>query len=121
MARALIVGALALVGCDNTIFHSQELGYEATWLGVQIFMHDHCFECHRAGQAPELPDAIEEDLLEERFEYVVPGDPEASVLWQILEPVEWEPGMPHQMPPGAPLPLPVIEHVYEWIEEGAPL
>ena len=121
MTRAALAGALALVACDNTVFHSQELGYEANWFGVQVFMHDHCFECHRAGQPPELPDAVEADLVEERFELVVPGDAEGSVLWQVVAPGEWEPGMPHKMPPGQPLPPPVTEHVYEWIEKGAPL
>lgn len=121
MHRALIAAVL-LAGCDDTVFKSQEVGYEPDWLGVQIFMVDHCTQCHPSIAEPEWPEALEEDILSGEHDYVTPGSPEDSMIWRVISPAEQVPGDPPKMPQGTgPLPLPLTEHVREWIEMGAPL
>ena len=46
--------------------------------------------------------------------YVEPGNPEGSLLYRALI----GDGM-KQMPPGNPLPIDLIETIYNWIEQGA--
>ena len=53
---------------------------------------------------------------EDIMEYVVPGDPEGSKLYQALTATG---GVP-QMPPSGPLPDEMIQLFYDWIEQGAP-
>jgi hypothetical protein len=52
---------------------------------------------------------------EDIAEHVVPGDPEASLLYQVLTASNGQP----QMPPDGPLPDDVIQLFYDWIEQGA--
>ena len=118
---AVLLGAAALSGCDDTVFQNDVVSYEADWLGVQMFLVDHCVECHQsASSGIVLPDDLEEDLDLEAGTYIVPGDPAASMLWRVVS-GEVQPGDPLVMPIGTgPLPTYQIEHLEAWILAGAP-
>lgn len=126
--------AVALgAGCDDHIVGPQAQPgyfedppeYQATWLGVKTFFADSCDSCHNDAEIGrfDLTEAIEielsSDLAEEDLYYVVPGDPEESVLWQTLT----GRGAVTLMPFGSAVPLPeqTVIHVHEWIDQGARL
>ncbi len=108
-------------GCDDHIFESHgadvpEGGYTSDWDGVNQFWGDSCTTgCHES-LTPILPDDVEDDLANGTGVYVVAGDPESSLMWQV---VAHTGGVP--MPFGSPDPLPIdtIQHIYDWIEDGA--
>ena len=109
---------LALVGCDDTLYgqpeETNDLVYSSDWDGVRELSRDLCEVCHvEGGTSPDLvlPAAIEADLEQGGGRLVVPGDPEASLLWTVLE--------DGSMPIGAPLSEAQIGHVKAWIEDGA--
>lgn len=117
----------ALIGCDDTVFPSEVPSYEPTWSGVRVFMYNECRRCHIDGGLGDplvLPDDVEVDVVLEGGSYVVPGDPEASLVWQVIS-FGYEPETvtaPPPMPLGdAPLSPTITEHVYQWIEDGASL
>ena len=110
---------LALLGCDDHLFpagHSvSDDGYAPTWDGVQALMSDAgCLSCHTS-LAPMLPTAVEDDLNEGGGLYVVPGEPENSLLLRVLV---YEEGLVG-MPPSGPLPQDQIAPVEQWILNGA--
>ena len=110
-----------LLGCDDHLFPSgssvAEDGYDATWDGVQRLMSDAgCLECH-AALAPILPSELEDDITQALGEYIVPGEPENSLLWRVLM---YEEGLVG-MPPSGPLGEENIAPVEQWILDGAPL
>ncbi len=122
--RYLGLVALALLitaGCDDTLFPGNERVYEPNWLGVQVFTFDHCAQCHPSLAEPAFPAAIEEDIRNEDGVYVVPGDPEASLLWRVLSSDDRLTGDPPKMPLGRPLRPERVAFVREWILAGAPL
>ena len=112
---------LVLLGCDDHLFpagHSvSDDGYEATWDGVQRLMSDAgCLDCHAALE-PILPNAVEDDIMQGSGVFVVPGEPENSLLWRVLM---YEEGLVG-MPPAGPLDQDQIAPVEQWILDGAPL
>lgn len=121
-SAALALFALLASSCDDHVFPtgSVEAGnsdlYTADWDGVQVFFQDNCTAgCHES-LAPVLPDAIEADLANGAGELVVPGDPDASLLWQAID----QSGSATPMPIGQPrLDDEFILHVRDWIEAGA--
>lgn len=122
MTRVLaMLSLLVLGGCDDTVFATRGLGYEPTWLGMQVFMNDHCVECHPSVTDPDWPEDLEADVLDGTELYVVPGIPEESLLWRIVSEEARREGDPPLMPLGRRLTPPEVEHVRVWIEDGAPL
>lgn len=115
---------LMLTGCDDTLFAS-DAGtetYPPTWIGVTDFMDDHCVVCHSPdGEATtQLPTNLAEDLQTSGQRFVVPGDPEASLLWRVVSDTVG-PDDYGVMPLGAgALPEPTVAHIREWILAGAP-
>ena len=110
-----------LLGCDDHVFPAgppvSEDGYEASWDGVQLLMSDMgCLDCHVALE-PILPEDLEDDIIGSLGTYVVPGEPENSLLWRVLV---YEEGLVG-MPPTVPLERDLIAPVEQWILDGAPL
>jgi uncharacterized membrane protein len=83
-------------------------GYTADWDGVQNLFADHCDSCHPATNGIDLRADIDT--------YVVPGDPDASRLWESLQ----AQSISTMMPPSGKLPDEDIAHVEAWILAGAP-
>lgn len=123
---AILIG---LVACDNTLFGvpiggdggAVELEYEVSFAGVEAMWVDHCQVCHPAVD-PFALEILVEDLEQESGSYVVPGDPEGSLLWRLISATRLD-GDPRTMPDGAPTGLRPSEreHVRLWIIDGAPL
>lgn len=124
-ARAWLV--LVLVGCDDHLIGDcadpDAQVYDPIWRGVTDLIGRECAACHSAGgTASDLELAIYDELADgdpANDFLVVPGNPEASILWQALS---WSGEVP-TMPAGAQTPLAAckIEHVRAWIESGASL
>jgi len=125
-AAFLLIG----VGCDDHVFptHAAEVpegGYEATWDGVQLFVADNCHTCHFDGGPGGfvIEDRVEAELLGTATDdglatMVVPGDADASALWQSVSFL----GPASAMPPGGvPLDDEAIGHIETWILDGAAL
>ncbi|GAB4564598.1 MAG: hypothetical protein Tsb0020_14930 [Haliangiales bacterium] len=92
--------------------------YEPTWDGVALLFEHRCENCHGyqpgAGGVALPMDVMDlmDELDADDGALVVPGDPENSLLWQVLA--------SGRMPAGdRPLPMAQIEHVRMWIEDGA--
>ena len=87
------------------------------------FSDDACVSCHQVGGSAEsipLPLALQVDLTEQTERWVVPFDPEASLLWRTLT-GELQDGDFGVMPLGSgPLDTPLVDHVRLWILDGAP-
>lgn len=122
------LGILLVAGCDDHLLGVLPDGeapsaYTCDWAGVREFFDDYCHACH-SGANPsggfDLVATIEAELggAEEPF-YVVPGDPDASRLWQSLAGI----GSATLMPYGYTIPLELAQtgHVECWIREGAQL
>lgn len=119
------VGLLLLVStaCDDTLFGVSEDGavqtYEADWDGVVEMLDDNCATCHFEGGSLTsvilLPDDLEADLADGEGEFIVAGDPDASVLVERLT----SESSPMPPAPNGPLDPLSIEHVLTWIENGA--
>src|SRR5688500_5229814 len=121
----------ALAGCDDHLFPAVAGGggeCDATWVGVQGFMADNCLTCHGGPDAPAgngivPPDHTTLDMHdlsaplypEYLGELVVPGERDASVLWQA---VAWT-GPPEVvgMPIGTVEPLAGHECIGTWIDD----
>lgn len=90
--------------------------YEPTWAGVQELFVDHCDRCHPAMQYIDLHEAVPYDV--EAYQYLVkPGDPDHSVLWQVVSaPIASQLAMPYDT---GLLPLAVVDPIRVWIENGA--
>ena len=72
-----------------------------------------CVGCHNGNQPPNLEDNVSYDSLLNGF--VVPGDADASILYQSLLGIN---GV-SLMPPGAQWPDSKINLVRDWINQGA--
>jgi hypothetical protein len=109
------------VACDDTIFGSGAVvEYPPGWTGVVALFDDRCESCHSSGDDPDVPDLMEiipKDLEEGTGLYVVPNEPEASYLWELLKGTDPDYFMPLGMPD--PLPPESIQHVEQWILDGA--
>ena len=121
MSRALLF-ALFFAACDDHVFPTSTVeadpdAYTADWDGVQVFFAENCTEGCHANIAPLLPGDIEEDLFNGGGEYIVAGDADASLLWQVIDHTG---GIP--MPIGqSRLDDALILHVRDWIDAGAEL
>ena len=118
--KLLFIVALSLnfIACDDTIFGAGAVvEYPPGWQGVEALMRDHCVSCHPVLEEPDLLSAIPEDIREGTGVFVVPGDPDNSYLWQLIN--GSDPG--YFMPLGSaePLPLATVQHVEQWILDGA--
>ncbi|MFK7931135.1 MAG: hypothetical protein AB8H79_23320 [Myxococcota bacterium] len=119
----VLVGAMALAGgCDDTVFNSGGGGgnseYEADFTGVVAFFHDRCHECHPALIASFDAGVLEADVEAGTGLFVVAGDPDASLLWRVLNDADDDVGV---MPTTGQRPDEEIAHVRQWILDGAPL
>jgi hypothetical protein len=109
------------VACDDTIFGSGAVvEYPPGWTGVVALFEDRCDACHSAADDPDIPDLMEViplDVAEGTGLYVVPNEPESSYLWDLLVGTDPE----YFMPIGIPEPIPIasIQHVEQWILDGA--
>lgn len=134
MHRASLLFFLAAVGCgdggDNTGDTSADPTgtatgttgtsnvYSSDWDGVEALILAECVLCHGPGGSAEFlpfPQSIVDDVNAGTGFLVVPGDPDNSLLWIVLE----GSGMSFMPPGSAPLPANEVAHVYEWIEAGA--
>lgn len=86
--------------------------YPATWDGVQQLIDNHCAVCHPATNGVDLRAGITDPT----SGYVVPGDPDASYLWQVVSG-----GTLLLMPPvpDGPLPAETVQCIHDWIADGA--
>ncbi len=82
--------------------------YEASWDGVQAMFAEHCDSCHPTTNGIDLRASIDT--------YVVPGDLEASDLWDAVGGTS----ISTMMPPSGRLPSESVAHVEDWILAGAP-
>lgn len=124
MAAAILF--LATLGCNGD--KTGESGgtgdtggpaYDATWTGVQELFVDHCDRCHPSMQYVDLHVDIAADVTSAAGYYVVPGDPDNSVLWQLVSaPSPFQSAMPYDT---GLLPLATVDPIREWIAAGAPL
>lgn len=84
---------------------------------IQPLFNAYCTPCHGAANQKLnlLPCCSYEQLLLTGFRapYVLPSNPEGSLLYQYLN------GNPIQMPPSGPIPPHDIESVLLWIRQGA--
>ena len=115
----LLVSIIGIIcACDDTIFGGGEVAlYPPGWVGVTAMMEDHCVGCHPALEEPDLIPDIRADVLDGTGVYVVPGDPENSYLWTIINGSDPDYFMPLGF--SEPLPLTTIQHVEQWILDGA--
>ena len=98
--------------------------YQPNWSGVELLIQDNCYPCHQAGGASsvQLPEAIEEDLLNGAGQYVVPKSAPDSLLWRLLSGTgDLATDGAVFMPPTGPLGTGDISHVEQWINMGAEL
>lgn len=124
LAMTLCVGA---AGCDDTLFGVGRGGdgivepvYTSDWEGVEDMFAASCQHCH-PGVHPFVLADVEADLASSAGEYIVAGDPEASLFYRLIS-GERRDGDPTAMPQGTTgLPADEYEHVRLWILDGAPL
>ena len=94
--------------------------YTADWTGVVELLNAECAQCHAVGSPTGpgivLEEAIWNDLADSANALVVPGDPEASELWDRLIGGPSGDSMPWG---GALLDAEKIAHVEQWILDGA--
>ncbi len=116
----LAVAIVFAAGCDDHLFNSPEVEVtgtiDASWAGMEVFFEAHCDTCH-VSIAPDLHVDIPADIDAGTGTYVVPGDPDASKLWQVLL---FAPGVPG-MPATGQLDEASIAPVEAWILAGAPV
>ncbi len=87
---------------------------------IRPLLSGHCMECHGSDVASgDLRLDSLEGMLQggENGPALVPGDPQASLLWRALR---HDADAPVQMPPDEPLGEKEIEQVERWIAAGAP-
>jgi hypothetical protein len=134
MRWTLLVLVVALASCDDPESEPEvevEVEtYDATWQGVQLLFDDHCVRCHDGTNTFGLASEIEAELVEagtttggttgtagSQGGLVVPGDPDASRLWQSVSGVSL---FPMPMDAGL-LDIETIDSIRVWIESGAAL
>jgi len=111
---------LILPACDDTLFGATGKVYDPTWEGVQEMFDDQCtVACHNEGWGYDLvlPDGVQQDVSFGSGAFVVAGSAEDSPLWWALNGSDGQ----DLMPPTGMLPAESIEHVKEWIDDGAGL
>jgi len=108
------------VACDDVVFPGGGTEYTPDWLGTQVFFSDSCVSCHPSvSDAIDLPSDIFSDVCNETGFWVVPGDPDASLLWRLVAGTNTEEDPP-VMPFGTgPLPASQTDFLREWIAQGA--
>lgn len=114
-----IVPLLVLGACDDHLFPSVAVeagACEPTWSGMEAIFVAHCDSCHPAVSSPDLHADISAEAAAGGGAYLLPGDPEGSLLYQVFEGVD-----AILMPFGATEPLPEETRacVYDWIANGA--
>ena len=119
---AKLLGIISLLGwgsaCDDTIFGGGAVvQYPPGWVGVEALIEDHCVSCHPALEDPDLLTEIPADIANGTGFYVVPGDPENSYLWTLINGSDPDYFMPLGL--AEPLPLTTVQHVEQWILDGA--
>ncbi|MDH3795734.1 MAG: hypothetical protein OER83_02545 [Flavobacteriaceae bacterium] len=81
---------------------------------IQPIFSNNCTSCHPVLIAsPDLTEGNSYDAITNGL-YIVPNDPEASLLYQRLL------GNPRIMPPSGSLPISQIQLIENWIDQGAP-
>ena len=81
---------------------------------IQPIFSNNCTSCHPVLIAsPDLTEGNSYDAITNGV-YIVPNDPEASLLYQRLL------GNPRIMPPSGSLPISQIQLIENWIDQGAP-
>ena len=120
--RPLMVGTLALAACGSKAGPGTEDSgvsstYAASWSGMDQMFTDHCDSCHPATTGVDLRSVIEADLASGAGAYVVPGEPDASLLWQSVGGTS----LNAMMPPSGRLDDNLVQPVATWIAAGAPL
>ena len=95
--------------------------YTSDWEGVLQLIDERCRTCHQPGGGAHmmLPEALMDDLDNDLGVLVVPGDPDASMLWRLVADELW-PGDWGIMPLGNLLPPEDTVHLRVWINAGAP-
>lgn len=121
----LVLLALGLGACDGGTATDSDtdpptdtdvpLPYSSDWDGVQQMFTDHCDSCHPSQNGFDLRMRISEDVSGQVMDYIVPGDPSASRLWNLITPSD----LTFPMPPSGHLPADQTAHVAEWIQAGA--
>ena len=99
------------------------------WAGVSCTLDQHCISCHADVHADPpvkytiLPEDLLFDLAHGTGKLVVPGDPDASLLWRSVSGELQVTDGWGIMPWGSfrPLPEDQTAHIREWIEAGAPV
>jgi mono/diheme cytochrome c family protein len=92
--------------------------YSALASRVRAIFQERCYECHKYNVAQGGIKILHHRMLVTKRKVVIPGQPEASELFQLLLDEDEE----QRMPPGPAPPLTAkeIETIREWIHEGAP-
>ena len=123
--------ALALVGCDDTLFYAEDGGGAVPtgtdFCAVTTIIENNCLGCHNATALVGDYD-LETDpytALTELGYYgvapVIPGDPEGSILYQKVTNTQPDDGSyGGVMPPGTSgLSAEEADIIYQWIADGA--
>jgi len=98
---------------DDLFIPDEGNGTELSYQNDIIPLWSQCVGCHRGDEPPDLRDNVSYDELLNG--YVIPGDPEGSILYKSLLGID---GV-SLMPPGAKWPNSKIQAVYDWIDQGA--
>lgn len=128
------LGAIALLllaaGCDDHLFPAASHGggapTESGWCGVQQVFQAQCVACHGSGGIAALDLATDPHgalVSVESSQFpgavrVVPGDPDASLLYLKMTGNQGDLGGP--MPPTGPVDAATADLVRSWIAAGAP-
>ncbi len=88
-----------------------DLGGDVKFAAVQSQVLSKCIGCHNSGSVPF--DLTSLDAVMNRSGFVVPGSPETSRFFTVLQ--------GGTMPPSGPLSSALQALVFEWIQQGANL
>lgn len=116
------LGALALTGCDDTIWNNGGGGDAGNFTGGCAVFASECTACHSGGQEPDLrPDNLPNLVGVASAEYpdktyIVAGDPEGSFVYQKITGTHDAGG---DMPPTGALDQAAIDAVAQYITDGA--
>ena len=112
----LLALVVVLSGCSpsHTPYSKPEappgdLGGDVTFATVQGQVLSNCIGCHNSGSVPFNLTSFEAVM--NRAGFVVPGSPETSRFFTVLQ--------GGTMPPSGPLPAALQELVFQWIQQGA--
>lgn len=119
-----VVSALVVVvGCDDHVFPNatptDTTAYVPSFDGFEAFFGDHCEGCHPSLNGWDV-EATRKDIVDNTGRFVVPGDPDGSLLWRVIIGADANVAL---MPLGFAQPLDgsVTAHVRQWILDGASL